>query len=68
MSTDMPMKYYILEELADEAIGKIGTPKSEKFEQDLKEELEVYHLGEAIKIARLAKNLTQEELGERVFP
>ena len=63
----MPMKYYTLEEITDEAIGKIGTPKRDKFEQDLKEELEAYHFGEAIKKVRLAKNLTQEELGERVF-
>jgi transcriptional regulator with XRE-family HTH domain len=30
----------------------------------LKEELQAYHIGEAIKQARQAKNLTQEELGE----
>ena len=48
------------------AIGKIGTPKRDKFEQDLKEELQAYHIGEAIKQARMAKNLTQEELGEKM--
>lgn len=60
------MKTYTLEELTDEAIGKIGTPKRDKFEADLKEELQAYHIGEAIKQARQAKNLTQEELGERI--
>ena len=64
--TDMAMKTYTLEELTDEAIGKIGTPKRDKFEADLKEELQAYHIGEAIKQARQAKNLTQEELGERI--
>lgn len=62
----MVMKTYTLEELTDEAIGKIGTPKRDKFEADLKEELQAYHIGEAIKQARQAKNLTQEELGERI--
>lgn len=62
----MAMKTYTLEELTDEAIGKIGTPKRDKFEADLKEELQAYHIGEAIKQARQAKNLTQEELGERI--
>ena len=60
------MKTYTLDELTDEAIGKIGTPKRDKFEQDLKEELQAYHIGEAIKQARMAKNLTQEELGEKM--
>ena len=60
------MKVYTLEELTDEAIGKIGTPKRDKFEQELKEELQAYHIGEAIKQARIAKNLTQEQLGEKM--
>ena len=60
------MKTYTLDELTDEAIGKIGTPKRDKFEADLKAEIQAYHIGEAIKKARLAKNLTQEELGEKV--
>ena len=60
------MKTYTLDELTDEAIGKIGTPKRDKFEADLKEELQAYHIGEAIKQARQAKNLTQEELGEKI--
>lgn len=60
------MKTYTLDELTDKYIGKIGTPERDKFEQDLKEELEAYHIGEAIRQARLSKNLTQEELGERM--
>ncbi len=35
-------------------------------EAQLKEELNAYFIGEAIKRARLAQNLTQEELGERI--
>lgn len=35
-------------------------------EAQLKEELNAYFVGEAIKNARQAQNLTQEELGERI--
>lgn len=62
----MAMKTYTLDEVKDMYVGKIGTPKRDKYEQTLKEELQTYHIGEAIKQARLAKNLTQEELGEKV--
>lgn len=60
------MKTYTLDELTDKYIGEKGTPRRDKFEADLKAEIQAYHIGEAIKQARLAKNLTQEELGERV--
>ena len=56
------MKTYSLEELTDQYIGKLGTPKREFFEQELRLEL----IGEAIKKARKAKHLTQEQLGELV--
>jgi HTH-type transcriptional regulator / antitoxin HipB len=56
------MKTYSLEEVTDQYIGKRGTPKRELFEQELRLEL----LGDAIKRARKAKHLTQEQLGELV--
>lgn len=62
----MAMKTYTLEDLTDKYIGEKGTPKRDKFDADLKAELQAYHIGEAIKQARLAKNLTQEELGQKV--
>ena len=40
--------------------------KRDKYEQELAEEIQAYHLGEAIKEARLSMNLTQEQLGEMV--
>jgi len=49
-------------EVLDMHIGKRGTKKREKFEQELRIEL----LGDAIKKARKAKRLTQEQLGELV--
>jgi len=62
----MAMKVYTLEEMEDKYIGKMGTSKRDKYEQELNDELQAYHLGEAIKEARLSQNLTQEQLGERV--
>lgn len=56
------MKTTSFEEVLDIHIGKRGTKKRERFEQDLKLEL----LGEAIKKARKAKHLTQEQLGELI--
>lgn len=66
MITDMAMKIYTLDEITDEAIGKKGTSRRDKFDEDLKTELQAYHIGEAIKQARLSRNLTQEQLGERI--
>lgn len=53
-------------ELIDEVWGKIGTPERDEMEARLKEELNAFFIGEAIKKARRAQNLTQEELGERI--
>ena len=56
------MKTYSLEELTDKYIGKKGTQKRDRFEQELRIDL----LGHAVKKARLERNLTQEQLGEMV--
>lgn len=55
-----------LDEIVDEVWGKEGTPERDAMEVRLKEEVNAYFLGEAIKKARLQQNLTQEELGEKV--
>lgn len=60
------MKLTPASELIDEVWGKVGTPERDKMEAQLKEELNAYFVGEAIKKARQAQNLTQEELGERI--
>ena len=62
----MAMKLYTLDELMDRDIGPIGTPKRDAFERKLADELHAYHVGEAIKQAREAQNLTQAELGEKM--
>lgn len=52
--------------MKDELWGPIGTPERDAMEAQLKEDIQAYFVGEAIKKARLKQNLTQEELGERV--
>lgn len=56
------MKTYSLDELTDKYIGKKGSLKRNEFEEELRLDL----LGQAIKEARKAQNLTQEALGELV--
>ena len=56
------LKTVSLDEMVDKHIGKSGTPNREQFEHELRIEL----LGQAIKEARHARNLTQEQLGELV--
>lgn len=52
--------------IVDDVWGKIGTPERDAMEAQLKEEIQAYHIGEAIKQARKANNLTQEELGAKI--
>jgi DNA-binding XRE family transcriptional regulator len=56
------LKTYSLDEITEKHIGKRGTAKREAFENELRLDL----LGEAIRQARLERNLTQEELGRLV--
>ena len=56
------LKTYSLDEMLDKHIGKLGTPKREVFESELRLDL----LGEAIKQVRKERHLTQEELGRLV--
>ncbi|MBD5358088.1 MAG: helix-turn-helix transcriptional regulator [Bacteroides sp.] len=55
-----------IDELNDEIWGPIGTPERDEMEARLKEDLNAYFVGEAIRKARQAQNLTQEQLGERI--
>ena len=55
-----------LSTVVDEVWGERGTPKRDTMEEQLKGEVNSYYLGEAIRKARLAQNLTQDELGKRV--
>jgi len=60
------MKAYSFDEIKDELIGKVGTPKRNEHERKVADALHAYHLGEAIKQARLEQNMTQAALGERI--
>ena len=55
-----------LEEIVDEVWGAKGTPERDEMEVQLKEDLHAYYLGEAIRKARQAQHLTQEQLGEKI--
>lgn len=55
-----------LEDLTDEVFGPVGTSERDEMEAKLKEDVNAYYIGQRIKEARLAQNLTQEQLGERV--
>ena len=62
----MGLKVYTLGEVEDKYIGKVGTLKRDEYEKEVKAEIEAYHVGEALKKARLAQGLTQDEVGERM--
>jgi DNA-binding XRE family transcriptional regulator len=56
------MKSISLEELKDKTLAKVGTPKRDQYEHELRVEL----LSEQIKALRKERNLTQEQLGKLV--
>lgn len=58
------LEYTTIEQLEDQILGKVGTPRCDAFEASIKEDIQAYHIGEAIKAARKEKNMTQQELGE----
>lgn len=60
------MKTYTTDEIKDRYIGKRGTVEREQYEADVRESIEAYRLGEAIRSQRKSQNLTQKQLGERV--
>src|ERR1035441_1853401 len=56
------MKTYTFDEIQDELIGPIGTPRRDKYEYELQMDL----IGTAIRQARKDQHLTQEELGKLI--
>ena len=59
-------RLYNFEELLDEDYGKVGTPERDEFERKVDEAVHAYRVGEAIKQAREAQQLTQADLGEKM--
>ena len=60
------MNFTPADKLIDDVWGKVGTPERDAMEAQLKDDLQAYYIGEAIKAERLKQNLTQEELGKKV--
>ena len=60
------MRFRKADALIDDVWGKVGTPERDAMEAQLKEDVNAYFVGEAIKKARIQHNLTQEELGEKI--
>lgn len=60
------MNFTHADEMKNELLGPVGTPERDAMEAQLKEEIQAYFVGEAIKAERLRQNLTQEELGAKV--
>lgn len=58
------MKITTFEELKDRHIGKIGTPERDAYEAEVREAIQTYHIGEAIRAARKERNMTQDQLAE----
>lgn len=56
------MKLYTHNEVLDSVLGEKGTPERDVYESDMNS----YLMGEAIKKARISKNLTQEQLGDMI--
>ena len=63
LNNDMArMKVYTQDEALDLTLGKKGTPQRDAYDA----KVEDYLVGLAIRRARESKNLTQEQLGERI--
>ncbi len=60
------MKFTSFEDYQNKHFGEVGTPKRDKFEKKVDDALNAYRIGEAIRQARKANNLSQEQLGERI--
>lgn len=56
------MKVYSQKEMLDRTLGPKGTPERDEYDAKVKD----YLVGLAIRRAREAQNLTQEQLGERI--
>lgn len=60
------MELISADELTDRVFGKIGTPKRDAMEAQLAREVRTHEVARAIKRARQERNMTQDELGERI--
>lgn len=61
-NNDTHLKMFSFDEIKNEFIGEVGTPKRILYEQELQMEM----MGDLIKKVRLERNMTQEELGKLI--
>ncbi len=62
MENKNELEMFSFDEIKNEFIGEIGTPKRILYEQELQLEI----IGDLIKKVRIERNLTQEELGKLI--
>jgi ribosome-binding protein aMBF1 (putative translation factor) len=60
------MEFITFEEAKNRTLGKVGTPRRDAYEEEVRKALDDYRIGEAIKAERKRQGLTQEQLGERM--
>lgn len=60
------LRPYTLDQFKDEFVGPVGTQKRDLFDARLEADIKAYRVGEAIRAARRQRQLTQEQLGERI--
>ena len=58
------MKTTSFEELKNRHLGEIGTTGRDAYEAEVRQAIQSYHIGEAIKAARKERNMTQDQLAE----
>lgn len=58
------MKVTTFEELKNRHLGMVGTSGRDAYEAEVREAIQSYHIGEAIKAARKERNMTQDQLAE----
>lgn len=58
------MEAATFEELKNRHLGEIGTPERDAYEAEVREAIQAYHIGEAVRVARRERNMTQEQLAE----
>lgn len=60
------MKSVTHDELLNEVVGVPGSPERLEYENEVREQVQLYNMGEAIKTARLQRGMSQEELGRLI--
>lgn len=60
------MKYYTLEEIKDEMVGKKGTAVRDRYDMAVKADQDILELMQVLKKIRIAKGVSQPQLGKLI--